>query len=126
MSKSVKVVLGIATIWPLAYFFVFISFWFYLLLHTTSKPQVGEGPPLEIVAIFILHGITMLWIFALLAIYIYNVFNNERVGKDKKALWAVVLFMGNAFAMPIYWYLYIWCEDNRQARQPSRPGSTEE
>ena len=30
------------------------------------------------------------------------------VPQDKKALWAVVIFMGNALAMPVYWYLYIW------------------
>jgi hypothetical protein len=39
-----------------------------------------------------------------------NVFRNDRVDKDKKVLWAVVLFMGNMIAMPIYWYLYIWRE----------------
>jgi hypothetical protein len=47
---------------------------------------------------------------ALMAFYIVNVFRNDRVDKDKKALWAVVLFMGNMIAMPIYWYLYIWRE----------------
>ncbi|NLG84554.1 MAG: hypothetical protein GX493_08130 [Firmicutes bacterium] len=42
--------------------------------------------------------------------YIVNVFNTDLVDKDKKALWAVVLFFGNIIAMPIYWYLYIWRE----------------
>jgi hypothetical protein len=37
-----------------------------------------------------------------------NVFRNDQVEKDKKVLWAVVIFMGNMIAMPIYWYLYIW------------------
>jgi hypothetical protein len=36
------------------------------------------------------------------------VFRNDRVNKDMKVLWAVVLFMGSFIAMPIYWYLYIW------------------
>jgi hypothetical protein len=40
-----------------------------------------------------------------------NVFRNDHVDKDKKVLWAVVLFMGNMIAMPIYWYLYIWREE---------------
>jgi hypothetical protein len=52
----------------------------------------------------------MLAIMALTVFYIVNVFRNERVDKDKKVLWAVVLFMGNMIAMPIYWYLYIWKE----------------
>jgi hypothetical protein len=49
----------------------------------------------------------------LLGIYIVNVFKNDRVSKDKKALWVVVLFLGNMIAMPVYWYLYIWEEDDR-------------
>jgi hypothetical protein len=36
------------------------------------------------------------------------VFRTDRVPADKKALWAVVLFLGNFFAMPFYWYFYIW------------------
>jgi hypothetical protein len=43
--------------------------------------------------------------------YMVNVFRNDRVDKDKKVLWAVVIFMGNMIAMPIYWYLYIWREE---------------
>jgi type II secretory pathway component PulM len=37
-----------------------------------------------------------------------DVFQSNRVSADKKALWAVVLFLGNIFAMPVYWYLYLW------------------
>jgi hypothetical protein len=55
----------------------------------------------------------MLWIFILLGIYVVNVFKNDHVSKDKKALWAVVLFLGNVIAMPVYWYLYIWKEDDK-------------
>jgi len=32
----------------------------------------------------------------------------DLIDKDKKVLWAVVIFMGSMIAMPIYWYLYIW------------------
>jgi multisubunit Na+/H+ antiporter MnhB subunit len=49
-------------------------------------------------------------------IYIINVFGNDRVEKDKKALWAVVLFLGSILAMVVYWYLYIW----RQTPAPAR------
>ncbi len=27
---------------------------------------------------------------------------------DKRAVWAVVLFLGNLVAMPVYWYTHIW------------------
>ncbi len=74
-------------------------------------PGSGEpGPPPLIALILPLHLFTMLAVMGLMVFYIVNVFRNDRVDKDKKALWAVVLFMGNMIAMPIYWYLYIWRE----------------
>ena len=74
------------------------------------RAEPGTGPPPMIALIFPLHILTMLIIAALTAFYIVNVFRNERVDKDKKVLWAVVLFMGSVMAMPVYWYLYIWKE----------------
>jgi hypothetical protein len=56
----------------------------------------------------------------LLVFYIRHVFQNDRMQEDRKMLWAVVLFLGNALAMPIYWYLYIW----KDAEMPERSSST--
>jgi hypothetical protein len=126
MSKGVKVILGIATLWPLIYVLIFISFWLYMVLSITSQPDGNKKIPPWIIGIFVLHAITMLWCIALIAIYICNVFNNERVEKDKKVLWTLVLFLGNMIAMPIYWYLYIWREASPETIQPSNPGKTEE
>ncbi len=38
----------------------------------------------------------------------FYLFKTDVVPQDKKALWAVVLFLGNMISMPIFWYLYIW------------------
>lgn len=113
MSKPSKIVLGIATLWPFVYMVIFMAFWFYMLTWISSHPQGGDGIPAGFVAIFVLHGITILVMLALLAVYIIDVFRNDRVEKDKKALWAVVLFLGNIIAMPIYWYLYVWPNNDR-------------
>ena len=80
---------------------------------------VNNGPPpLAFFAIFPIHILTMLLMFALTAFYIVNVFRNERVNKDTKVLWAIVIFMGSIIAMPIYWYLYIWPEDSHKTPAP--------
>ena len=110
MKKPTKILLGLASLWLFVYmvlFFIFILSSFFFL-----SPSAGPefGPPFPFMIIFPLHLLTMLGIMALTVFYIVNVFRNERVDKDKKALWAVVLFMGNMIAMPIYWYLYIWKE----------------
>lgn len=118
MKKTGKIVLGLATFWPIVYVFAFSTFFIVNLLLIITKRIPGN--PIffsSYVWLFVLHLITMLWMITLLVIYIVNLFNNDRVEQDKKALWAVVLFFGNMIAMPIYWYLYIWREP-KVAQQP--------
>ncbi|HET7854213.1 MAG TPA: hypothetical protein VFM04_07130, partial [Candidatus Methylomirabilis sp.] len=109
MKRAAKIILGVATLWPLVHlvlFFGFLLSQFLLFSHKGSRPPAAiEG---WFYVLFALHFVTLLWIVALLIIYIVNVFKNDRVPRDKKALWALVLFLGNMIAMPIYWYLYIW------------------
>ena len=116
MRTLAKILLGLATLWPFAYlalFFIFILSSFFFL---SAGP---EADPVSFRIIFLVHLLTMLWILALTVFYIVNVFRNERVDKDKKVLWAVVLFMGNIIAMPIYWYLYIWKEPAMRLSGPA-------
>lgn len=115
MKKSYKVLLGAATIWPFIYLALFIVFIFATIFLTRGGVPdggaSGGGFPIPVVLIFSLHSLTILWVWALIAFYIVNVFRNDRIDKDKKVLWAVVLFMGNMLVMPVYWYLYIWRDD---------------
>lgn len=79
----------------------------------TVMRQVGPSnqPPGGFFLILLpLHLFTMVLSFALAGIYIANIFRNDRVAADKKALWAVVVFIGYSIAQLIYWYLYIWRE----------------
>ncbi len=117
MSKTIKLLLGLVTIWPFAYLILFFITIFSLVIFSTGD-QTGSGPPPLIALIFPLHLLTMLVIMALTVFYMVNVFRNERVVKDQKVLWAVVLFLGNVLAMPIYWYLYIWKEGQPAGAPP--------
>ena len=115
MSKSKALVLGGLTLWPIAYMVLFMCVMFtqVVLMGFADKPPSGEMPTL-IKIIFPLHFLTMIWVFVLVAIYIRHIFKTDAVPQDKKALWAVVIFLGNMVAMPVYWYLYIWkkCPDD--------------
>ncbi len=99
--------------WPIFYMVFFFVFVFSLIFTSFSS-----GPSKEVPAgfflIFPLHFFTIILMFVLLFIYIKNVFKNDRVAQDKKALWAVCLFLGNIIAMPIYYYLYIWREPKQE------------
>ena len=120
MQKSTKVLLGIASIWPIVYMFLFIGLFFTAILFGPGPAEPGSGIQPGLAFIFGLHLLTMVLILALTVFYIVDIFRNDRVEKDKKALWAIVIFMGNAIAMPIYWYLYFWKEAN--VAGPPPPG----
>ncbi len=115
MTRNRKILLGIATIWPFIYLAVFFIVFFGFFIYSVSINDQGRTnssnlPGPGIIMFFALHIFTIIWVLALTIFYIFNVFKNDRVDKDKKALWAVVIFLGNIFAMPVYWYLYIWRE----------------
>jgi hypothetical protein len=116
MQKSTKVLLGIATLWPLLYIFLFFVFVFTMAFGLRGGAQAEPGIQPAMALVLGLHLLTMVIIMALTVFYIVDVFRNERVDKDKKALWAIVIFMGNAIAMPIYWYLYFWKEPSTRAQ----------
>ncbi len=70
-----------------------------------------------------LHIGTMLLIIALLVVYLRDAYSNPCVEDNKRAFWAVVLFMGNMIAMPIYWWVYLRRDPERSATHadPSTP-----
>lgn len=53
------------------------------------------------------HLLKMLEIIILI-IYVRYLFKTDRVAQDKKTLWAVILFLGNMIAIPVFWYLHMW------------------
>ena len=113
MNRFAKLLLGIATLWPVVYVFGFMTSMFALAISGMGAPGSAgarSGMPSSFVWLFAVHGLTILGSLVLIAFYVVNVFRNERVVGDRKVLLAVVLFMGGMIAMPIYWYLYIWTE----------------
>lgn len=123
MKKSTKILLGLATLWPFVYMILFFVFIFSAFMFMPQSGSEESGPPMFFVIIVPLHLLTMLWVMGLTVFYMVNIFRNDQVDKDKKVLWAVVIFMANLIAMPIYWYLYIW-KDAPAGNLPS-PSSLE-
>ena len=114
MSKPVKIALAVLTAWPIVYMLGFTAFVMSMFVggaravaHPPSEQPFGFG---EFATIAVLHVTTMLIIFGLLVLYIVHLFRSNVVDQDKKALWAVVLILGNMLAMPVYWYLFVWRE----------------
>lgn len=114
VSKPTAVFLLLATLVPLAYVAFFIMTMFFAVL---SETQGGPEPKLFKI-IFVLHFICMFWLWALLAFYVAYVFKSPAVPKDQKVLWVVILVFFNMFAMPLFWYLYIWRQHESDVGPP--------
>jgi hypothetical protein len=116
LSKRSVVLVGLLTLLPLAYmvfFFVWIFVSFFADFATSSH---GKSPvPDAFAYILVLHLGAMLLTVGLTIFYIVHLFKSTVVPNDQKALWAVVLFLGNMIAMPIYWYLQMWREVSPRA-----------
>ena len=119
MGKPTKIALGIATAAPLPAMLLAIVLSLVaplFLIGQSGAPPRDEPADWVFVALFgsiALQLLVLLLTLALVAFYMVHIFRTDRVEHDKKALWAVVIFLGNMFAMPVYWYLYVWQEPRR-------------
>lgn len=89
---------------PVVYLVYFITYMF----SGVNSPLLVEEQRSQLDIIFKLHLTVILLSWALIASYITYLFKTCHVPKDKKALWAVVIFLGSFVAMPIFWFLYVW------------------
>ncbi|MBI2789341.1 MAG: hypothetical protein HYX59_11720 [Elusimicrobia bacterium] len=111
MNRTKALVLAAFTVWPVAYmafFMATVASSFVLMRNGSNQMPSFFG------VLIALHFFTMAEMIGLMVFYILHLFRTEEIAQDKKALWAVVLFMGNAIAMPVYWYLYVWTPLRRE------------
>ncbi|MBN2646061.1 MAG: hypothetical protein JXR59_11395 [Desulfuromonadaceae bacterium] len=132
MSKMLKLLLALLTFWPLIYllsFFALAVAMVYGLGGPLADFMHSEG---GFQVLFAVHLSTMVEILCLLAFYCVFLYRTDRVPTQKKTLWTVILFMGNLFAMPVFWYLYLWRPQadsessiNKQGNPPAMPGDSQ-
>jgi hypothetical protein len=105
MSRGNAIALGVFTAWPPLWAIILCCADIAMKMSGVSNP--GQEPSFFAIVIG-LHCLTTLETLILFAIYNRHLFKSGRVPQDKRALWAVVLLLGNIVAMPFYWYFYIW------------------
>ena len=108
LNRPVALLIALLTLAPWGYFVFFIS---HMMAIFPTFPNGGQPPDQffqDFNTIFRLHMAVMALVLLLMGFYIVHLFRSERVPADKKTLWAVVLFLGNLLAMPVYWYFYMW------------------
>ena len=113
LSRPAKIVVGALTLVPFVHIVAFMTAFLWVFVRIS---QIEDGPPPDGIErwfflVFALHFAMMLFVWVLIAFYMVYLFKTDRVPADKKALWAVVLFMAGLIAMPVFFWLYIWPED---------------
>ncbi len=106
-----KILLGILTIYPIVYtmfFFIIIFSSFFNMFNNYNGGMLFLVFPV----ILIMHLLTIIDIMGLTIYYILHAVKNESLEQDMRIVWIVLILLGNMIAMPIYWYLNIWREDN--------------
>ena len=110
LTRGKKVALAIATAWPPVYMMLFLGFFAFTFFNLAVARGGGpppKGMPIAFLVIFPLHAFTMLASMALLVVYVLHALQNNKLDQNTKHLWAILLFVGNFIAMPIYFYKYI-------------------
>ena len=123
MRKVVAAVWLVFTLLPFAYFAYFIVYMMNMWGIDSDRDFQQQQAQFDL--LFKVHLGAMALILFLIATYVVYLFKTECVPKDKKALWAVVLFMGGVFAMPVFWFIHVWkplrsVKSAEQSVQPDR------
>jgi hypothetical protein len=74
----------------------------------SSEPAVSPIFPIGIVILFSAHMLTILLMMALMPVYMILAVKDERHDQTMRIIWVVLFCTVNMFAMPVYWYLYVW------------------
>jgi len=107
MNKPLKILLGMATIWPAIYMVLF----FVTAFSAIFSPGGAPTPfPIGSAGFIAAHLFTMLLSMGLMAFYIFRVVKSDRLDNTRKIIWTLLIFMAGAFAMPVFWYLHVWRE----------------
>lgn len=112
-TRGGRIALLVASLWPLVYVGLFIVGMVVLsatLSSSGGQPDPEQMPPL-MAALFAGHCLTMLLMFGMIAVYVVSVVRNPKLDPNMRILWVLLLFFGNLFVMPVYWYLYMWRDE---------------
>jgi hypothetical protein len=72
------------------------------LVWLVSSLGTDAEPPLS------LHLATVSLVLVLIAAYLAMLYRSTLVPSGRRTFWALVLLLGNVFALPVFWYVFLW------------------
>lgn len=120
MSGLKKGALGFLSIYPILYMFAVGIFSFYMIGMAREADDIERM--FEFIfesglffVIFPLHFLAIFGALGLVMYYIYRVIKVEEMEDTEMIIWCLALFMFSFVALPAYWYLHIWKDDDGQS-----------
>jgi hypothetical protein len=107
LSDTTRKFLGVLTVWHVVYIVIFFLYFFVEILAFQFNLIDKFMNSTFNNYFFKFHFLSSLNFLGLWIFYIVYLFKTDRVPRDKKALWAAVIFLGHMFAVPIFWYFYV-------------------
>lgn len=103
MNKRWALLLAVFTAWPV------LVYGFGTLIEAAGMlPESATEPPPIFALLVGLMCLTPVVVVGVLGFYLVYLFTRPRLSMDKKLLWAVILVVGNIYAMPVFWVLHVW------------------
>jgi hypothetical protein len=115
-SRRQKRWLGVASVWPVVWMLVFLAGFIALSWNNNSD---GTAWGVTFAVIFTGQVLTIVEIFVVVAYYVVWLMKQDHVPDERKTLWVVILLMGNALAVPIFWFLYVLKEKPLAPQPPA-------
>lgn len=107
MNKLQKILLGIATIFPIIYIVIFSTIIILsIVTYTIDLDAI-------FIYLFVTNIFTMIFTIALIIIYIIHILKNTMISyKSEKIILSILILFFNVISMPIYYYIYIIKKQN--------------
>lgn len=115
LNKPAKIILGVLTFIPLLV--VLGSFFF--VIYEIMTMLLSEEPFMPLLLMtYLSYVIPYMFIYFIFYLglgifYLVHIIQNLSLDTEKRILWIVVLVILSWIAMPIYWVVHIWKNDNQ-------------
>ena len=100
MSERSKISLGIISVFPLVWFFIFI-------IAVVSMTLFGSDSPVSVIAFLFINMFTVWLTFILVGYYVLHALKNESFSTSSKTAWVIAIVLGCIITMPVYWFINI-------------------
>jgi hypothetical protein len=116
-----KITLTIATVIT----YLLFALW---ILIPDYAPKTEEGYiSEEFHLIFEISTYSVILMSVLIVVYIFYVVIANSVPKEKRKLWGWLIFFGNLFVIPFFWYFYVFkqMQSNQSLHSTPKSGASE-